>query len=608
MEEKKQAQLPDYEALFEKEAQTNRDGTGVITGLLKKNAGKIFLSTVMFAVKDAVTWYIPIITANIINAVAYPEDDLMTVLIKNAVLLVALFALHIPGHVLYSKYVDTMLRTMSAGLRRTVIRKLQHLSISYHKEIETGRVQSKFIRDIEAVEFLNTQIIKNIAPHVMMLLVYIGIVAYKSWVVALFFAAIMPAEILIMNFFRKQLRAKNSVFRRENEKMSAQLTEMLEMIPVTKVHGLEEEEIEKLDRSIRQLRMKALDVDHLNAYFASSNYIVGRVFSCLCLFFTAVLATRGVIEVGDIVLFQSYFSTIAGIINSLISVLPEMTKGLESVRSVSEIMLSNDVEDDKGKIKLRYVHGHLKFDDVSYRYPNAEEDTIKHFNLEVKPGECIAFVGGSGSGKSTIMNIIIGFLIPTAGEYLVDGKPIESLALSDYRHFISVVPQNSILMAGTIRDNITYGMPGISEKRLNEVLKLANINEFLPTLPNGIDTVIGENGGKLSGGQKQRICIARALIRDPKILILDEATSALDNISEYHVQKAISELIKNRTTFIVAHRLSTIRDADRIVVMDKGECVETGTYDELMAKHGKFYELKTLSDVNIDESAEVKAE
>ena len=216
----------------------------------------------------------------------------------------------------------------------------------------------------------------------------------------------------------------------------------------------------------------------------------------------------------------------------------------------------------------------------------------------VNPGECIAFVGASGSGKSTIMNLVVGFMMPTSGEFLVDGKPIEALNLSDYRHFISVVPQNSILMAGTIRDNITYGMPGISEKRLAEVLEQANINEFLPSLPNGLDTVIGENGGKLSGGQKQRICIARALIRDPKILILDEATSALDNISEYHVQKAISALIKDRTTFIVAHRLSTIRDADRIVVMEQGRCVEIGTYDELMEKKGKFYELKTMNDIN----------
>ena len=198
------------------------------------------------------------------------------------------------------------------------------------------------------------------------------------------------------------------------------------------------------------------------------------------------------------------------------------------------------------------------------------------------------------------MNMIIGFLLPTKGEMLVDGKPIEALNLTDYRHFISVVPQNSILFTGTIRENITYGLAHVDEELLDEVVKLSNIDEFLKDLPNGLDTMIGENGGKLSGGQKQRISIARALIRDPKILILDEATSALDNISEYHVQRAISHLIDGRTTFIVAHRLSTIRDADRIVVMDGGRCVEMGTYEELMEQKGKFYELKTLNDMNAE--------
>ena len=193
--------------------------------------------------------------------------------------------------------------------------------------------------------------------------------------------------------------------------------------------------------------------------------------------------------------------------------------------------------------------------------------------------------------------MIIGFLKATKGCVSIDGKPIEELNLNEYRHNISVVPQNSILFMGTIRDNITYGLDNVDEKKLDEVIKAANIDEFTSKLPNGLNTQVGEHGGKLSGGQKQRISIARALIRDPKILILDEATSALDNVSEYHVQQAMSRLIKGRTTFIVAHRLSTIRDADRIVVMENGRAVEIGTYDELMAKKGKFYELKSLSEL-----------
>ena len=283
---------------------------------------------------------------------------------------------------------------------------------------------------------------------------------------------------------------------------------------------------------------------------------------------------------------------------SLLNMYTEFAKGAESIKSVSEIIVSDRIEDNRDKIKLRYVHGSVSFKHVYYKYPGSSEYSIEDFNLSVNPGECIAFVGSSGSGKTTIMNMIIGFLMADKGEVDIDGKPINYLNLTDYRHFISVVPQNCVLFTGTIRENITYGLHNVSEEQLNRVIRLAHIDEFINDLPNGLDTVVEEHGGNLSGGQKQRISIARALIRDPKIIILDEATSALDNVSEYYIQQAMSTLVKDRTTFIVAHRLSTIRSADKIAVMEKGRCVEFGTYDELMKKKGKFYNLKTLSDIN----------
>lgn len=591
--------IPDYEHLFQDEAskQKKKKSSFIPLLLLRKNKGKVFLSSLLYFIAASPHWVIPIITSETINVVAEGGDNVMQRLALYAIILLLLFAQNIPMNVLYVKVNSIMLRTISAGMRNTLIRKLQHLSLTYHKEIESGRIHSKFLRDIETIDVLNGHLTKTVILNIITVLVYLGVVITKSRIVALFFAVLVPVNVLIATVFRKSISSSNTSFRRETENISAKVSNMLDMIPVTKAHGLEDTEITLFEKKLYTLREKGLKLDRVNSYFGAISWVATQIMSAICLFFTAYLAHKGKIPVGDVVLYQTYFNSISTMLQTLLNIFPEITKGMESVSSVAEIILSDDVEKNTGKIKLRYVHGTIRFDHVFYRYPKSDEDIIKDFSLNVEPGECIAFVGSSGSGKSTIMNMIIGFMQPTGGDILIDGKPINVLNLSDYRHFISVVPQNSILFTGTIKENITYGLTNVSEERLNEVVKLANINEFTDTLPDGLDTEIGENGSNLSGGQKQRISIARALIRDPKILILDEATSALDNISEYHVQQAINHLTKNRTTFIVAHRLSTIRNADRIVVMDEGRCVEMGTYDELMAKKGKFYELKTLNDL-----------
>ena len=591
--------LPDYGSLFDG-AKDDKITVKLLGGLLKKNFSEFICSTFLFIVKHCAVWVIPIVTANIIDIATDPSSHSVSGIFINGAVLILLCVQNLFTHVWYINYTSRFLRGIGAGLRNSLVKKLQQLSITYHNKLKSGELQSKFLRDIEAIENFLRQILFSVIPNVITLAITVTITIMKSRLVALFFLLIIPVNVGVVRAFRKKMSNDNRKFRKEVENVSGKITTMLEMIPVTKAHGLEETEINKMEGELKHMQASGVALDHSQAQFGSWAWVVSQVMSSICLIVTGYMAYIGKLSIGDVVLFRSYFSTITGGVDGLLNIYPEFTKGAESIKSVAEIMISDNIEHNSGKIKLRYVHGTVEFKNVSYHYPESNEKVINNFSLHVEPGDCVAFVGASGSGKSTIMNMIIGFLNATEGEILIDGKPIEALDLRTYRHFLSVVPQNSILFSGTIKENIVYGLKSYSEKRLEQVIDLANIREFVDKLPDGINTMVEEHGGNLSGGQKQRISIARALMRDPKIIILDEATSALDNISEYHVQKAMDSLIKGRTTFIVAHRLSTIRDANKIIVMENGSCVESGTYDELMTKHGKFYELKTLSDMNVE--------
>lgn len=603
--------IPDYDYLFDDTAPAKKRGkTRVLGKFLRLNRRPITATLLLYILQFSPTFAVPLLSAEIINLVTYSlagggaGRHEWTLLAIYVAVIAVLILQNVPSTVWRRRIMSKMLRRTSAGIKSSVVRKLQQLSITYHKDIETGRIQSKFLKDTDSVDTLFSQVVDSLLPNILGVMVAVIISLYRSWVVSLFFLLVIPCNVLLSRVFRKRIGKSYRDYRLRTEDMSSRLTTMLEMIPVTKSHGLENIEIESVHRSIMNLTGSGRYMDETVAHFGAMSWVLNNILSALCLVFCAVLALLGRMPVGDIVLYQSLFSQISGYVSALINIAPQLASGNEALNSVSEIMNVSDVETNIGKKEVPAIEGAITFEHVSYRYPNTEQFVVRDFDLAVRPGECIAVVGPSGSGKSTIMNMIIGFLRPTEGALLVDGTPIGDYDLSGYRHHISVVPQNSILFSGTIRENITYGLSSYSEQQLAAAVEMANLEEFLHTLPDGLDTRIGEHGDKLSGGQKQRITIARALIRNPKILILDEATSALDNISEFHVQKAIASSIRGRTTFIVAHRLSTIRDADRIVVMDAGVAVEIGTYDELMAKKGKFYELKCLNDLNLKTAEE----
>lgn len=563
-------------------------------GIYKGHYPELFLSVVFFVIKHSPVWVLPIVTSNIINIVTNPGADAGRRIIINVIIMVVIIAQNVLTNYFHTLFYARAIRNVEQDLRSALVRKLQQLSITYHKEMQSGRLQSKIMRDVEQIETLSSQIFITVLSIILNVAVALAVVVTKSLTVFAFFIGTIPVAVLIMVTFKGKIKRYNKEFRKDMEETSVHVMEMIDMIPVTRAHALEQQETDKMDYQLRHVAKSGLRLDIVQSYFSSISWVAFQIFQVLCLGFTGYLASKGKISVGEVVMYQTYFGTIVAQVSGIITLLPTIAKGLESVDSIADVLLSHDVEDNYNKKKLPFVHGEITFQDTGFRYLDGDQPVFEHLNLKIEAGQTIAFVGESGAGKTTILNMVIGFLHATAGKVLIDGYDIEEIDLHSYRSHIAVVPQTPILFSGTIRENITYGKEDISEERLREVVEAANLTEVIAQLPDGLDTMVMEHGSNLSGGQRQRISIARAFIRDPKILILDEATSALDSISEEKIRVATDNLVQNRTTLIVAHRLATIKNADYIAVVGRGGLKEFGSYEELMEKKGEFYQLRQL--------------
>lgn len=554
---------------------------------------KLIFVLVIFLIKASPAYIIPVIAADIINLLSGDPPgsgrQILRLLIFGAVVILQ----NIPTHILYARTFSSVSRAVERNLRAALCTRLQHLSMHYHTSNKMGVLQTKVLRDVENVETLTRMLVDNLPNITMTMTVAIAVTAVRAPLFIVFYLILVPVAVVLFLLIRRSMAQRNRDFRVSVEEMSGYVGEMLRLIPLTRAHHLEERELSRAGERFEKIRETGFRLDSLNAVFNSVNWSVIMVFNLLTLCCAGWLYLKGILKIGigDITLLAGYFNIISGAVMQLLNVLPAMTKGLESVRSIGEVLECPDIEQNEGKQEVTSVRGEFEFRDVSFRYDPEGAWALRHFSLKVQTGETIALVGASGAGKSTVAQLVIGFIRPTEGTLLLDGTDMNDLDLRTYRRFLSVVTQETILFDGTLRDNIAYGIPDARDEDIFRAVEAANLTRLIRTLPEGLSTSVRENGSRLSGGQRQRIAIARALLRNPRVLILDEATSALDVEAEAEIQSALNLLRKGRTSFVIAHRLSTVQNADRILVMGDGRILEMGTHAELLARNGSYAQM-----------------
>ncbi|ARR25732.1 TPA: SAV1866 family putative multidrug efflux ABC transporter [Staphylococcus aureus] len=483
-------------------------------------------------------------------------------------------------------------------IRKKLYNHLQALSARFYANNQVGQVISRVINDVEQTKDFILTGLMNIWLDFITIIIALSIMFFLDVKLTLAALFIFPFYILTVYVFFGRLRKLTRERSQALAEVQGFLHERVQGISVVKSFAIEDNEAKNFDKKNTNFLTRALKHTRWNAYSFAAINTVTDIGPIIVIGVGAYLAISGSITVGTLAAFVGYLELLFGPLRRLVASFTTLTQSFASMDRVFQLIDEDyDIKNGVGAQPIEIKQGRIDIDHVSFQYNDNEAPILKDINLSIEKGETVAFVGMSGGGKSTLINLIPRFYDVTSGQILIDGHNIKDFLTGSLRNQIGLVQQDNILFSDTVKENILLGRPTATDEEVVEAAKMANAHDFIMNLPQGYDTEVGERGVKLSGGQKQRLSIARIFLNNPPILILDEATSALDLESESIIQEALDVLSKDRTTLIVAHRLSTITHADKIVVIENGHIVETGTHRELIAKQGAYEHLYSIQNL-----------